>query len=164
MTNWSRYLSPSQREQLITALQRLESGVDSETTNKWAIVDTDPTGLNNFSVLTELEWLNPTNAIIRANVDGTSGNWKLTYDSQQTANIAFNATGNAVRLALEALSNIAPGDVVVTGGPGNSGGQDPYIIEFGGELAGIDIVLTASDTLSGGNSEVIITTITTGGS
>jgi hypothetical protein len=46
-----------------------------------------------------------------------SGTGTLTFNGQTTAGIAFNATADTIRLALEALSNVAPGDVTVTGGP-----------------------------------------------
>jgi PKD repeat protein/type 1 glutamine amidotransferase len=39
----------------------------------------------------------------------------LTFDGQTTASIAAGATADQIKAALEALSNIAPGDVIVTG-------------------------------------------------
>jgi hypothetical protein len=48
----------------------------------------------------------------------TGGTFTLTYSGQTTAAIAYNANAAAVQSALEALSNLAPGDVTVTGGPG----------------------------------------------
>ena len=50
----------------------------------------------------------------------TAGTFTLTFDGQTTAPIAFNATAAAIQAALEALSNIEPGDVVATGGPVNT--------------------------------------------
>lgn len=46
----------------------------------------------------------------------TGGDFTLTYSGQTTAAIAYNANAAAVQSALEALSNIAVGDVVCTGG------------------------------------------------
>ena len=42
------------------------------------------------------------------------GTFTLTYNGQTTAAIAYNATAAQVQSALEALNNVAPGDVVVT--------------------------------------------------
>lgn len=43
----------------------------------------------------------------------TGGTYTLTYDGQTTAPIAYNANAAAIEAALEALSNLAPGDVSV---------------------------------------------------
>ncbi len=63
----------------------------------------------------------------------TSGNFKLTFNGQQTANIAYNASAATVQSALEALSNIDVGDVTVSGSAGG-----PWTVEFGGRFAGQD--------------------------
>ncbi len=55
----------------------------------------------------------------------TGGDFTLTYGGQTTAAIPFNASPGQVQTALEALSNLAPGDVTVTG---NAGGT--YTITF----------------------------------
>jgi hypothetical protein len=49
--------------------------------------------------------------------NGTGGTLTLTFEGQTTAAIAWNAPAGTVQTALEALSNVAPGDVIVTGGP-----------------------------------------------
>lgn len=92
----------------------------------------------------------------------TGGTFTLTYAGQTTANIAWNANAAAVQSALEGLSNIAPGDVVCTGGalPGT-----PVVITFGGSLADQDISLITGDgTLltgtTGGNISGITTPVT----
>jgi PKD repeat protein/type 1 glutamine amidotransferase len=53
-------------------------------------------------------------------VTATSGTFTLGFDGQTTAAIAYNATPAAIRSALEALPNINPGDVIVTGAAGNA--------------------------------------------
>jgi len=71
------------------------------------------------------------------------GTFKLTFDGQQTTAIAWNATAAAVQAALEALSNIAPGDVTVSGSAGG-----PYTVTFGGEYWHEDVsVLVVDDAL-----------------
>jgi hypothetical protein len=61
----------------------------------------------------------------------SGGNFTLTYDGQETGNIAYNASASAVDTALEALSNVASGEVTVTGSAGG-----PYNIQFTGGKAG----------------------------
>jgi hypothetical protein len=63
----------------------------------------------------------------------TAGTFTITYSAQTTSAIAFDATAAQVQAALEALSNIAPGDVIVTGGPI---GDAPFVLTWGGTLLG----------------------------
>jgi hypothetical protein len=94
----------------------------------------------------------------------TGGTFTLTFQGQTTAGIAYNAIASAVQSALEALSNIAPGDVTVTGGPlpGSF-----VTVTFGGAYAGTDVTqMTASSAgLTGGTTPTVtVTTVTAGGS
>ena len=106
----------------------------------------------------------PKNEKQSVKVEGTAGNFKLAWVdplgvADETANIKFNATAAEVREALEALDTINPGDVVVTGGPGSESGGTPYVVEFGGRFADTDVAqLTATDTLTGGEEKVTVTT------
>lgn len=92
----------------------------------------------------------------------TGGTFKLIYDGQTTGNIPYNADAVAVKAALEALSNIAVGDVTCTGGPlpGSS-----IAITFTGNLGGTDVpqITTDSTGLSGGTSPAAAITETTKG-
>lgn len=94
-------------------------------------------------------------------VDATGGTYTLTFDAQTTAAIAWNADAATLQAALEALSNIAPGDVVVTGGPG---GTAPLAIEFRGAYAGTDVTeMTADSTgLTGGAATATVATTVPG--
>lgn len=94
----------------------------------------------------------------------TGGTFTLTYSGQTTANIVYNAAAAAVQSALEALSNLAVGDVVCAGGalPGT-----PVTATFQGDLAGVNVPqMTANSTgLTGGTSPTVtVTTTTEGGS
>jgi hypothetical protein len=91
------------------------------------------------------------------------GSFTLTFSGQTTGAIAYNATAGAVQTALEALSNIAPGDVVCTGGPLPG---TPVVVTFGGQYAGTDVALmTDTESLTGGTvPAVTVTTTTPGGS
>lgn len=64
---------------------------------------------------------------IRIPADCNGGTFTLTFDGQTTGTIAYNANAATVLAALEALSNIAPGDVIVTGGAGPA---TPWVVEF----------------------------------
>lgn len=93
-------------------------------------------------------------------VDASSGNFTLTFNSQTTANILYNANAAAVQSALEALSNIAPGDVLVT-----SPTTSTWIVEFTGVYEGLNVsILTGTDVdLMGGGDSITITTPRPGG-
>lgn len=106
----------------------------------------------------------PTSEVQTVTITGTptGGNWNLTFDGQTTATVAYNAAAAAVQSALEALSNIAPGDVVVTGGPGPG---TPYTVTFAGVYTGTNVpVMTAAHAFTGGSApNVTVTTPTQGG-
>lgn len=92
----------------------------------------------------------------------TGGTFTLTYSGQTTGNIAYNASAATVQTALEALSNIAPGDVVCTGG---SLPATPIILTFAATLGDQDIVLLTGDgsLLTGGSANIgSITTVRNG--
>ena len=91
----------------------------------------------------------------------TGGTFTLTFDGQTTANITYPATAAQVQAALEALSNVNPGDVVVTGASGG-----PYTIAFAGQYTGKNVPqMTAAQAFTGGTSPAIaVTTPTAGGS
>lgn len=103
-----------------------------------------------------------TNEVQTVTITGspTGGTFTLTWNSQTTAGIAYNATAATVRTALEALSNIAPGDVTVTGSAGG-----PYTVTFGGAYLGDDVAqMTASGaSLTGGSSPAVSVATTTAG-
>lgn len=90
-----------------------------------------------------------------------SGTFTITYSGQTTTAIAYNANAGAIQTALEALSNLAPGDIVVSGGPidlGNQGGivNISWSPSFGniGQITVssslVDSILTISDYITGG--------------
>lgn len=92
----------------------------------------------------------------------TGGTYTLTYSGQTTAGIPFNATAAQVKTALEALSNIVPGDVATGGGahPGTA-----ITVTFGGQFSGDNVAqMTASATnLTGGTTPAVTVTTTTSG-
>ena len=92
----------------------------------------------------------------------TGGTFTLTFEGQTTAGIAYNATAAAVQSALEALSNIAVGDVSCTVGPlpGTA-----VTVTFTGDLGLSNRTeMTANSAgLTGGSSPTASVTTTTGG-
>lgn len=93
----------------------------------------------------------------------TGGTFTLTFSGQITSGIAYNASAANVQSALEALSNIAPGDVTCTGGPLPT---TAVSVSFtGGSYAGTDVPqMTADGTgLTGGTSPAVTVTTTTPG-
>ena len=105
-----------------------------------------------------------TNEVQTVTVTGspTGGTYTLTWSGQTTAAIPYNATATQVRTALEALSNIAPGDVTVTGGPHPG---TAMTVTFGGAYLGDNVAeMTATASLTGGSTpDVTIATTTAGG-
>lgn len=86
------------------------------------------------------------------------GTFTLTYSGQETAGIAFDATAQDVEDALVALSNIASGDVDV------SGSNPDFTVTFGGNFAGTDVELLAADgaSLTGGTTPDVAVAAVTG--
>lgn len=83
----------------------------------------------------------------------------ITYSGQTTASIPVAAVAATVQAELEALSNLAPGDVIVTGGPLETG---PFFIEFAGTLADTNVAAVTT-TPTGGTGVVTVATVTGGG-
>jgi hypothetical protein len=90
----------------------------------------------------------------------TGGTFTITFDGQTTAAIAFGATASAVQTALEALSNVNPGDVVV------SGTSPAYTLSFGGQYTGKNVpqVTASAGSLTGGTPTITPATTQAGGS
>jgi hypothetical protein len=90
---------------------------------------------------------------------GGSGltSFTVTFGGQTTAAIPAAATAAQVQSALEALSTIGTGNVVVTGSAGG-----PWTITFQGALAGLDNAQVTT-TPTGGTGTVTPSTTTAGG-
>jgi hypothetical protein len=103
---------------------------------------------------------NEVNTITANATPATAGTFTLTVNGQTTAGIAFNANAAAVQAALEALSNVAPGDVVgVDSGPGSNLGTGSHVVTltWGGTYAGQDVTITANMAGLTGNPHVFAT-------
>lgn len=91
----------------------------------------------------------------------TGGTVTFTFDGETTAATAVVAATTAaqVQAALETLSNINPGDVVVTGVAGG-----PFVITFGGQYLGDNVPAIAIDQTNATGGTVTIAQTTAGGS
>lgn len=87
----------------------------------------------------------------------TGGTFTITYSGQTTSALAYNASAAAVQTALEALSNIAPGDVSV------SLSGLVYSIKFQGTFENTDVAaVTTTPSLTGGANTATVATLTAG--
>jgi predicted acyl esterase len=98
---------------------------------------------------------NGTNEVQQVTVTATGGTYSLTYSSQTTSALAFNATPAQIDAALEALSNIGSGGVAVA-----SPSAGTYNVTFTGALARTNVAeMTANDIdLTSGTASVSTTT------
>ena len=78
----------------------------------------------------------------------TGGNYDVTIDGQTALAIPYNATAATVQSTLEGLSNVAPGDIVVTGGPGPT----DIVIEHTGQYAHRARTVAVVNHVTGGGS------------
>lgn len=76
----------------------------------------------------------------------------MTYKGQTASGIAYNAIASTVQTALQGLSTIGSGNVIVTGGPGPG---TPYVVQFVGALAQDTTALTHADSFTGGASPAL---------
>lgn len=91
----------------------------------------------------------------------TGGSFTLTFKSQTTADIAYNATGSAVQSALQALSTVGSGNATVSGPAGG-----PWVITFAGSLRNRDqpSITANNGGLTGGTSPAVNLVTSTPGS
>lgn len=102
-----------------------------------------------------------TNEVQSVTITGvpTGGTFTLTFGSQTTTAIAYNATGATVQTALEALSSIGTGNVTVSGAAGG-----PYTVTFVNVLGNTNVAqMTATASLTGGTTPGVTVATTTPG-
>lgn len=92
----------------------------------------------------------------------TGGTFTLTFNGQTTAGLAFNIANAALQTALEGLSTIGSGNVVVAGGtfPGNA-----KTVKFTGALSGKNVATLIGNgaSLTGGTTPAVAVTVVTEG-
>lgn len=80
------------------------------------------------------------------------------------ADLIVNPVGNAAAWQTFLEGQVGVGNVVVTGGPGASGGGTPYVITGAGQLAGQRFFVEVSNALlSGGGTTITAVETTVGG-
>ena len=90
------------------------------------------------SIPAETVGVNEVQRIVLRNV--TAGQFKLSFEGQQSTDLPFDASPEAVQSALEALPAIGSGNVRVRGGGVDAAGKlRPYTVIFTGELAATDV-------------------------
>lgn len=89
--------------------------------------------------------------------EGGSGltSFTITYAGQTTTSLDDDATAEQVQAALEALSTIGEGNVIVTG-------SGPWTVKFVGDLANTNVAAMTT-TPTGGTGTVVVATTTAGG-
>jgi NHL repeat-containing protein len=86
----------------------------------------------------------------RLNRDATAGQYRLTFNGDTTADLAFDATPQQVRAALEALPSIGAGNVAASG----------FIVRFTNDLANDDVAqLVVSNGTTPLTGTIDVTTI-----
>jgi hypothetical protein len=104
----------------------------------------------------------PVNEVQTVTISGgpTGGSFFLDFGGAITPALPYNATASAVQTALQNLTPIGAGNVVVTGSAGG-----PYTVTFQGNLAATNVAqLTSSNDFTGGTSPNVSVVTTTGGS
>lgn len=132
------------QQSAVTPLANLTPLYFDETAQTWKVWIGDVSEINTLTA--------------HATTPATAGTFTITVNGQTTAGIAFNATAAVIQAALEALSNVAPGDVVVTSSGANIGtAADIVTLTWAGALAGSDVTISITTTGLTGNPPVLAT-------
>jgi hypothetical protein len=86
----------------------------------------------------------------------TGGTFVMQINGQNTSALAHNVTAAAMQAALELLSTVGPGKVVVTG-------TAPYSIAFHADLGTVPIWVLAANNLTGGTTPTVVPAVTVPG-
>ncbi len=95
-------------------------------------------------------------------VDAGGGTFTITWNGQTTSALAFDVSAADLETALDGLSNIADGDVEVTGGPGDVGGTTPYTLTWLARLGNVASPTTDPALLTGGAGTATVGVTTPG--
>lgn len=124
-------------------------------------------GAPSLKMLTPLAWdestgkwnvWGGTSEVQTITIDATGGTFTISFDGETTTALAYNASAATVQAALEALSNIDPGDVTV------ALATLVYTITFAGKYRQLNVpaLTTGAGSLTGGASTATVATGTAG--
>ncbi|MFL5897747.1 MAG: hypothetical protein ACJ76D_04710 [Solirubrobacterales bacterium] len=104
-----------------------------------------PTAVTNYKPDGTLATVNEAQRVL---IEATGGTYRLSFKGQQTASLPFNASAAEVQAALEGLSTIGAGNVMVSAG----------LVTFTGALGGKDVesLVADSSNLTGGAARATI--------
>lgn len=116
----------------------------------WAqTIEADGTSLtgdvHSATVAVQIEGRRPADETQNLRVRALRGTYTLALEGQSTGALPFDATASTIQTELEALPNLDPGDVSVSGGPGDLPGSTPYLISFSGARSHQDVPTLVSD-------------------
>jgi len=129
-------------------------GSDADVANLTPMQFSSATGLHSV-------WSGGINEVSTITSDGTpatAGDFTLSLEGETSAPIAFDADAAIVQAALEAMSNIAPGDVsAADSGGGVDLGDASHVVtlSWGGALAGLPLAVSADMAGLTGNAHVL---------
>lgn len=103
----------------------------------------------------EVQTLTPTGA-------PTGGHYHLSYGGETTAEIAYNATYAQIQSALEALSTVSEGDIVVSGGGTNGLADGAVTFTFLSTAGDVEMISIDDTALTGGTTPYSFTETTKG--
>lgn len=92
----------------------------------------------------------------------TGGTLTVTWATHTTSALAFNITASGLQTAIAGLTGVGVGNVLVTGGPLNSG--EPFVVTFIGSLgyAPQTAITASAASLTGGTPTLTISQTATG--
>jgi hypothetical protein len=110
------------------------------------------------SGLYEVNYDDAVDEIQQLTISATGGTFTISFGDEETADVAYNASGSAVESALESLSNIEVADVSVSG-------NGPYVITFAGQYADTDLdeITINTSGLTGPSPAATVETLAHGG-
>jgi hypothetical protein len=112
-----------------------------------------------------------TDRVDEAAVDATGGQWRITVTVladdglplTEFVDVLSTDSAAAVQAAIEGMSFIVPGDVTVTGGPGDAGATTPYVFTWDVEMLEQVPVVAFTDVSLVGGGAVVTQTVTNAG-
>lgn len=124
---------------------------------QYAKVATAPLGVNDYvPVLAGAAAVNEVQSLTFT-APATAGDFTLTFGTDTTAPIPFDATAADVQAALSALGTVGVGNVMVTGAVGG-----PFTVTFIGAYAGINVPALVADSTELTGGPVVVATTTPG--